>query len=108
MFYHGAQIPTINLSWWSSSGFLHQQEKFSMRTARKSPINSVKEGRQEAFAKNEIASTSYSNTNILQSQCLHAQNVSLATTHLLQITTFLHFPLAKYLKMADIGILNSH
>jgi len=108
MFYHGAQIPTINLSWWSSSGFLHQQEKFSMRTGRKSPINSVKERRQEAFAKNEIASTSYSNTNILQSQCLHAQSVSLATTHLLQITTFLHFPLAKYLKMADIGILNSH
>jgi hypothetical protein len=37
-----------------------------MRTARKSPFNSVKERRQEAFTKNEIASTSYSNTNILQ------------------------------------------
>jgi len=42
------QIP----SWWSSSGFLHQQERFSMRIARISPINSVKERRQEAFTKN--------------------------------------------------------
>jgi len=65
----GVQIPTINQSWWSSSGFLHQQERFSMRTAWKSPINS--ERRQEAFTKNEIASTSYSNTNILQSAYMH-------------------------------------
>ena len=104
----GVQIPTINLSWWSSSGFLHQQERFSMRTAWKSSINFVKERRQEPFTKNEIASASYSNTNILQSQCLHAQSVSLTTAHLLQITAFSHFPLAKYLKMANTGVLISH
>jgi hypothetical protein len=67
-----------------------------------------KRKKQEAFTKNEITSTFYSNTNTLQSQCLHAQSVSLATAHLVQITAFSHSPLAKYLKMTNIGVLNSH